>query len=357
MGNQLNFLLGGDSINSKQDPPTNVYIYQMITSQKNLAKRLLYLPLDLNEKVLLWLAYRGLKPVSDITVQRRNMALLRRGIKTSPPNIKNKINRIEKWIHEAGLFYATELGHLSSWHVGRDKHQTALSAKLLHRFDYGSEYQTGILFGFPEESAKAYAHNRGVKLGERQIPMVMPGHQSLHPYLKNKYFLPYIFYSIRADNIKEDSQVAKLWADTIRKETPILAKWYEDYRAKQRKRESKWNNKWKLIIKRDNQSAKQIIAEYSKEAKTIKEILQNILREFSQGYLDDFQLASICYELRKRMTVSDKRDKELLAILKVGEEMWVPGKSIRLKTVRIRVKRLLNWYSENCGPIRECQIG
>lgn len=195
----------------------------MTESQKMLAKRLLYLSLDLHEKVLLWLSYRGLKPVSGITVERRNIALLRRGIKTSPPNIKNKINRIRKWVHDADLHYATEPGYPNAWHVGRDKNQVTLSAKILHRFDYKSEYQSGILFGFPIESAKAYAHNRILKPGENRISMIKPFE-----------FSPYQFFSTRADHGREDGQIAKVWESSIRKDVPLLAKWYEEYSARQR---------------------------------------------------------------------------------------------------------------------------
>ncbi|MFZ2202208.1 MAG: hypothetical protein WAV56_02315 [Microgenomates group bacterium] len=217
----------------------------MSTKQEELAKRLLYLSLDLHEKVLLWLAYRGLKPVSEITVERRNLPQLRRLVRQGKKIVSNydknslKIKRIRKWIHDAGLFYATEPRYPSCWHIGRDKDKVKLSAKILRRFDYESEYQSGILFGFPKKSAEAYAYNRISKLKNDPVPMVRPGGQSLHSYLRNKYYLPYIFFAIRADRIKEDSQVAKVWADTIRQEVPILAKWFEKSEFDRRKKEAR----------------------------------------------------------------------------------------------------------------------
>lgn len=209
----------------------------MNTTQERLAKRLLYLPLDIHEKVLLWLAYRGLKPVSEITVTRRNIALFRRlirqgkKIKSTYDSNSPKTKRVRKWIRDANLFYATEPGYPIAWHIGRNNSKVRRSARLLHRFDYKSEYQSGILFGFPKESAKAYAHNRITKDEKKLIPMVSP-FRAEQSFLKNKYYKSYAFYAIRADRVEDESRVAKLWADTIRKEIPLLAKWFENHQRK-----------------------------------------------------------------------------------------------------------------------------
>lgn len=294
----------------------------MIESQEKLARRLLYLPLDLGEKVLLWLVYRDLKPVSEITVERRNFFLLRRGIHdTSYDNDAPKIRRIREWIHDAGLVYAFDPKYPGSWHVGKDKDKVALSAKILRLFDYESEYKTGILFGYPEESVKAYARNREIGVEKNQIIMVWPGLQVFHPYLKDKYFTPYIFYSIRADRVEEDSQIAKTWADTIRKEVPTLAKWYEKYVTDRRKQEGKSGDVWEVRLRRREQTAAEIVDEYSKEVKTTKEKLQKALREFSDSCLTDVQMASVCQELRQRMMEEEKKDKDLVEKLKKGESM------------------------------------
>lgn len=213
-------------------------------TQENLAKRLLYLPIDIHEKVLLWLAYRGLKPVSEITVERRGniMSLLRRGIRRVSTYSYNspKIKRIRKWIRDAGLFRATQPKYETSWHVGKDKDKVIESAKILRMFDYENEVKSGLLLGYPEESAKAYARNRGKS--EEEVMKEMIGTGSLvyeDSYLKDKYFTPYIFYNMPRNRVVEDSKVAQKWADTIREEVPILAKWFERWEADRRKKDQK----------------------------------------------------------------------------------------------------------------------
>jgi hypothetical protein len=205
-----------------------LFTYFMNTKQTNLAGRLLYLPLDINEKVLLWLAYKGLKPVSEITVERRNMADLRRGIHQNTYNYNSpKIKRIRRWLRDAGMFKAIQPKFNTSWHVGLNKNDVILSAKILRRLDYDSEFQSGIILGYPKESARGYAQNRIAKSEKEKVPMLWPGYKYLDPYLKDKYYTNYVFYAIRKDRVKEDSKIAQTWADTIRKDVPLLAKWFE----------------------------------------------------------------------------------------------------------------------------------
>ncbi len=218
---------------------TSTY-FQEMKSKCELARRLLYLPLDLGEKVLLWLTYRGLKPVSEITIVRRNLPELRRQLLAGKREIKKPkkacVDRIKTWLQDAKLAFTAEPDSIA-WHVGRDKTKVEQSAEILHHQDYQSQYQSGILFGFPKESAKTYAYNN--KSDKDKIPMVRFGQISSNPYLKDKYYSPYIFYSMRADRIKEDSQIAKKWASTIREQVPTLAQWYEKSVSKRWKRESK----------------------------------------------------------------------------------------------------------------------
>ncbi len=195
----------------------------LIEQQEKLARRLLYLPIDLHEKVLLWLAYRGIKPVSEITVERRDLPLFRRllrqgkKINSTYNDNDSRIKRVKKWICDAGLFYDFDPEYPSSWHVSYDKYKAQLSVKILRKFDYQNEYLSGILFGFPESSARAYAHNR-VANAENQIPMKPPFTNS-----------PYEFFAIPTDKLSEGIQAAtvKVWADTIRQDVPKLAEWSE----------------------------------------------------------------------------------------------------------------------------------
>lgn len=200
-------------------------------SQAVLAGRLLYLPLDIHEKVLLWLAYKGLKSVSEITVERRGnvFALAKRGIRKESTYKYNSPSskRIRKWIRDAGLSIAIEPKFNTSWHIGKDRDKVSLSVKIIHKLDYDNEVKTGLLLGFPKESVKGYAKDRVAKSEKEMIPMIWPGDKCNDPYLKNKYYTPYVFYAIRKDCVVEDSKIAQIWADTIRKEVPLLAKWFE----------------------------------------------------------------------------------------------------------------------------------
>jgi len=199
----------------------------MKITQKELSSRLLYLPLDPREKVLLWLAYKELKPVSEITTSRRGnlLSLLRRGIKRKSTYDFNssKSQRIKKWILDAEMYFKPESEGDMSWHVGKDKSKVDLSSRIIRKFDFDNELKSGLLFGFPEKSAKAYAHNRTAK-NEKQIPMVWPDKEH---YFDDKYYAPYVFYNIPLEYVEKDSRRAKLWADTIRKDIPKLAKWVE----------------------------------------------------------------------------------------------------------------------------------
>jgi hypothetical protein len=190
----------------------------MKKNQTALARRLIYLPLDIHEKILLWLAYKNLKPVSEIYILRR---------KQKNKSDSNNLKRIRQWIEDANMHIATESAESLSWHVGPDKNKVERSAKILHLFDYQHETESGLLFGFPIKSVKGYAHSRNPK-PNKTIAMVGCGDLKYNnQYLKDKYYTPYIFYNLRQDTIKSDSQTAKKWADTIRQDIPLLAQWFE----------------------------------------------------------------------------------------------------------------------------------
>ncbi len=210
----------------------------MNTKEKSLASRLPYLPLDLHEKVLLWLTYKGLKPVSEITAQKRDKKFLRLRLLhpekvSSYPQKQYDFNsssskRIRKWLKDAELNVATELDHESAWHIGKNADQVKKSVQIFHDFDLKKEIETGILFGFPEESAIAYAQNRNKDFEETLKVMVGTGELLYkNEYLKDKYFTPYIFYNMPKDKVVEESKIAKIWADTIRQDVPKLATWFE----------------------------------------------------------------------------------------------------------------------------------
>lgn len=307
------------------------------SSEKKLASRLLYLPLDLGEKVLLWLAYKELKPVSEITVIRRHCNNNRNN---------SKIKKVKKWIKDAGMFYTNDGKNITSWHVSKDKSKTVISAKILHRFDYESECQSGILLGYPKESAEAYAFNRNVKLGEDQIPMIWPGLKYIDPSLKDKNYTPYIFYAIRADKLIEAGKTAQLWANTIRKETPLLAKWFEKLENLRKKEEIESEERQKIFLKRNKQKIREILEEYSRGEKATKGIFLKALKEYNYSLLSEFKFASVCHLLLKHNDLSGEENKDLIKILKLGESFYRPGKS-RPKTLAQKDKQLFDWYNKN----------
>ncbi len=137
--------------------------------------------------------------------------------------------RVRKWISDAGLYLAPEIKGDISWHVGKNPDQVKLSTQILHQFDFENEIKSGLLFGFPETSAKAYAENKN--RSEAEINKIMVGTGELihkNDFLKDKYFTPYIFYNMPKNRVKEDSKIAKVWADTIRQDVPRLATWFEN---------------------------------------------------------------------------------------------------------------------------------
>ncbi|MFZ3069372.1 MAG: hypothetical protein WA052_03630 [Microgenomates group bacterium] len=131
------------------------------------------------------------------------------------------------------MYFKPESEGNMSWHVGKDKSKVEISSEIIRKFDFENELKSGLLFGFPEDSAKAYAHNRIAK-DDEQIPMVWPNNEN---YFDNKYYAPYVLYNIPLRSVEKDSQTAKLWADTIRKDVPKLAKWFEKKEKNRRKKD------------------------------------------------------------------------------------------------------------------------
>lgn len=204
----------------------------MVFTEQNLASRLHYLPLDITEKVLLWLTYKGLKPVSEITAERRGniRALLKKGVKpVSKYNFDSKDSkRIRKWLADASLNLEISPDYKTEWHVGKDKDLVHESTILIRRFDRESEIRSGEIFGFPKDSTVAYAENKSKPIEEIQQVMVGTGGiQFDDPYLHDRYFAPYVLYNMPKSDVVSESRTAQLWADTIRADVPKLAQWFE----------------------------------------------------------------------------------------------------------------------------------
>lgn len=212
-----------------------------MTKQQNLANRLLYLPIDLNEKVLLWLTHKGLKPVSQICAEKRDRKYLKMRL-TDPERAKQykpkefnfdspNSKRIRKWLNDAGLKLITNTPPDSDWYVGQNETDVRKVFSSIGKFDYDNQVTTGLLLGFPKESVLAYVKNLDKEWEEAEKEMVGTGEALVKDkFLKDRYYRPYIFYNIPKSLVESESQIAKEWADTIRTDIPKLAKWFEKAR-------------------------------------------------------------------------------------------------------------------------------
>lgn len=288
-------------------------------NEEDLSKRLLNLPIDLQEKVLLWLTYKGLKPVSEINAIKRELA------DGDLNAIKDCKNEVRKWIEDAGLEYSFDSKYPDSWHVGRDKSEIDLSLSTLRIFDFENQYKTGILLGYPESSAKAYAKNRVLKLTDRPVPIIWPGNFLYHQETKNKYFTPYIFYALSIENLENDLNVAKKWADVIRSDIPELANIYEkNYfgRADNEDRDRLER------IRRDGQTVEEVMQEFSSLNK--KDLFIKLVDDFFNDRIDDFKLSAIVHILKKDMSIpkSDALDNAEKVYLQPGEDKKVSNQAL-----------------------------
>lgn len=209
-----------------------------MTSEKELASRLLYLSLDLYEKVLLWLTHKGLKAVSEIQAEKRDKKFLRLRLldpekAKAYPREKFDINspktkRIRQWIADAGLTYLVSSTSDTNWYIGKNEKEIKTVMDSIQKFDIENQVQTGVLLGFPKEAAIAYAENLSKTYEESKKVMVGTWSDVFeNEYLKDKYFAPYVLYNMTKARVEKDSEIAKKWADTIRKDVPRLAKWFE----------------------------------------------------------------------------------------------------------------------------------
>lgn len=301
----------------------------MTDFDKKLASRLSYLPLMLSERVYLWLTYRGIKPVSDI------------GFIKDKKNPKTK--RIIKWLKDAGLCYIPESTSKNNYvgvHISKDKEKAELLDRLSLKDDKKSEFTKGTLYGFPEKAA-------GVPKN------MLTGEYYTHPYLKNKYFTPYMLYGSRRDHIKEDSQTAKLWADTIRKEVPTLAKWFENKGQKDKSSTIKHRKKYPKITK----PASQLLAEYLKTSrlskenyseKKLKRVFLKTVKVYLYGRITTQKLSIIAHKLSNLAKNKKPEDKELFTAISSAKVLYkIEGKLRHLKMIISNFKTLAYWYKKN----------
>ncbi|MFZ2202188.1 MAG: hypothetical protein WAV56_02215 [Microgenomates group bacterium] len=176
---------------------------------KNLASRLCYLPLFVSDRIKLWLTYRALKPASLIAF---------RG--SSYPQTPTRLHRIQKWVKDAGLFIKLDPfdPKKSVYIVSKDQSAIKKLTKMKSPPSNDDCHTMGLLFGYPPAAVKTYSYGD---------PSQMTGSLSKDSPVKALPEALYAEYAIRLGHEKDDLGVAKKWMETIRKDIPKLAEWYE----------------------------------------------------------------------------------------------------------------------------------
>ena len=163
----------------------------------------MYLPVSILSRVELWLTYRGLKNASSIQLRQ----------KFSKNSSATK--RVMKWITEAGLFFEIDAKNKELLHVAKSQ-ELVQKMKVLHWSENKKDIVfRGIQYGFPKEAVHSFSKDHTtVNTFTCQDVTKFP-------------WKPYVRYMVRIGHEREDSLVAKKWAEVIRYDVPVLADWFE----------------------------------------------------------------------------------------------------------------------------------
>lgn len=173
---------------------------------ENLSNRLLYLSMMAQSKVELWLVHRDKKKACSISL-RNNF---------STETAKSK--RIENWIKDAGLHYVVDKENKNLLHISKDPDLSQKMNDLQWSQKPSDIIFRGKQYNYPEKAVEAFAKNIES----------MSDYIEVRERIKKFPYWHYARYRVRVRHEKDDLQVAKKWADLIRKEVPKLAKWFED---------------------------------------------------------------------------------------------------------------------------------
>lgn len=149
----------------------------------------------------MWLTYKDLKPVS--TTQLRDP--------------KGNHEKIFMWLKDAGLYYLLDEKEKDFIYLSKDAALATRASKIMWSRKPADEIEKGSLFGYPELATKSFVEQGGINAPTPDDP---------EKFLY--YWWPYARYIKRVGHFKEDTIIAKKWADTIRKDTPKLAEWFEN---------------------------------------------------------------------------------------------------------------------------------
>jgi len=165
--------------------------------ENDLKSRLPYLPLEILGRVELWLVYKDLKKAGTITSRDR----------------KNSKSRVEKWLKDASIFFQVDSKYSDLFHVSKNKDVATQLNKIMWSEKQTNVYKKGILYGYPKKAVKTFS--------------ISPAKCTvLSGKYKNKPWFPYARYMFRKENVKDDSKSARLWSETLKKDIPLLDKWY-----------------------------------------------------------------------------------------------------------------------------------
>jgi hypothetical protein len=174
-------------------------------------RELLALPINTTSKIHLWLVYNVLKPSVSFVEPEENTKLLIKFL--------DKANLPYKIVNEDTY---------KIFCVAKDKSVALSLYTILNTspLPFDAHTKLGRLYGFPKKAVYAYSAN--LKEIETQQFKKMVGVAEFHNSFGHWYWEPYVRYIVRRGYEKEDSLIAKSWADEIRLELPSLAKQCED---------------------------------------------------------------------------------------------------------------------------------
>jgi hypothetical protein len=181
----------------------------------------LQLPKSINQKELIWLVYRDLKPLSSISTDfdwsQNSLANKERF------NLKDEKDFVD-WLKEAGILYTLSQRNGNTIHLSKDPVLLSKNQELELNESVDAHTFRGISYGFGEENSKAYA------LAIQKTP-TFPSDTIIHtimvPEIISKDWYPYAAFLVRRNYELEDALPAQKWAEIIRSEVPQVAKDYE----------------------------------------------------------------------------------------------------------------------------------
>lgn len=196
-----------------------------MNTKEELAESLEKIPLNVG-KILLWLVYQDLKPMTTISDDF--------DWSQSPLADKSKLNlekenKILNWLKSANIKYQYSIRFPHVLHVSKDKDILDKNAKYESDESVVAHSFRGEAFGFGKVAAQAYAQ---AAQKDPMFPNDLVIHAALVPELSKVDWYPYIGFLVRRNHELEDAEIAKKWAEICRMDIPEIAKQFEEQRMK-----------------------------------------------------------------------------------------------------------------------------